>query len=102
LLNRAADAQGLQYWDNLLEQHAMTEAQVVEGFLSSDEYFTSLIDGFFETYLSRMPTAAELANDLAQMQGGASQRDIQFEIVDTDEYRNTPPPPPSGTVKRLA
>ncbi|HXT60717.1 MAG TPA: Ig-like domain-containing protein, partial [Pirellulales bacterium] len=102
LLNRTADPAGLQYWDNLLETHSMTEFQVVEGFLSSDEYFTNLIDGFFETYLDRMPTASELANDLAQMHGGASQRDIQFEIVDTDEYRNTPPPPALGTVKRLA
>ena len=102
LLDRQPDSQGLQYWDNLLETHALTEYQVVQGFLSSDEYFTNLIDAFFETYLNREPTASEIARDLQQMKGGASQADIQFEIVNTDEYRNTPPPPPLGSVKRLA
>jgi hypothetical protein len=101
LLNRTADAQGLQYWANLLDTHQKTELEVVNGFLSSDEYYTGLIDGFFEEYLNRDPHADELASDLVQMRGGVSQRDIQLGIVVTDEYKNTPPPPPLGGMKRL-
>jgi hypothetical protein len=36
------------------------------------------------------------------MQAGSSQRDIQIEIIDSDEYRNTPPPPASGVAPRFA
>ena len=101
LLNRTADSQGLAYWDHLLETHQETELDVVNGFLSSDEYYTNLIDGFFEEYLNRLPHADELASDLTQMRGGVSERAIQLEIVVTDEYKNTPPPPPLGAMKRL-
>ncbi|HVX62870.1 MAG TPA: Ig-like domain-containing protein, partial [Pirellulales bacterium] len=101
LLGRNPDAQGLQYWDQALETHAKTEHEVVTGFLSSDEYYTNLIDGFFEEYLNRQPTSDELQSDLIQMRGGVSDREIQLEIIVTDEYKNTPPPPPLGSVKRL-
>ncbi|HVX64012.1 MAG TPA: Ig-like domain-containing protein [Pirellulales bacterium] len=101
LLNRAADSQGLQYWDNLLDTHQMTERDVVNSFLSSDEYYTNLIDGFFQEYLGRPPHTDELASDLAQLHGGVSDRAIQLGIVVTDEYKNTPPPPPLGGMKRL-
>jgi len=101
LLDRKPDPQGLQYWDNLLETHQATETQVVHGFLSSDEYYTNLIDGFFGEYLTRQPTLDELQSDLVQMRGGVSDRDIQLEIVVTDEYKNTPPPPPLGSMKQL-
>jgi len=95
LLNRTADSQGLSFWENQLDQHSETEEQVVLGFTNSDENYKNLITGFFQQYLQRAPSASELSTFLTQMQASDSQRDIQIEIIDSDEYRNTPPPPAS-------
>jgi len=101
LLKRAPDTQGLQFWVGLLDQHQATESQVVLGFLSSTEYYTNLVDGFFQQYLERAPSSAELAQYLSQLQAGASQRAIQIKIVDTPEYLNNPPAPAVGAAIRL-
>ncbi len=101
LLNRAPDSQGLTYWVNRLNQNVETKEQVVLGFLSSQEYYTNLVDGFFQQYLQRSPNDAELAYYLNQFQTGASERDIQISIVDQPEYLNSPPAPGAGSVVRL-
>ena len=101
LLNRPADSLGLSFWEYQLDQHLETEDQVVLGFTQSDENFTNLIDGFYQQYLQRAPDSTELNNMLAQMRTGATQRDIQVEIIDTDEYRNTPPAPADGIAVRF-
>ncbi|HJT35641.1 MAG TPA: tandem-95 repeat protein, partial [Pirellulales bacterium] len=102
LLDRPYDTQGLNYWVNLLDQHQLTEFQVVMGFLTSKENFTNLTNTFFQEYLQRQPTPTELADYVAAFEAGASQRDIQIKIIDTNEYRNTPPPPAPGTVRLLS
>jgi hypothetical protein len=102
LLNRTADSQGLGFWENQLGQKLETEQQVVLGFTQSDENFKNLTDGFFQQYLQRTPDSTELSDFLQQLRAGASQRDIQIEIIDTDEYRNTPPPPANGVATRFS
>ncbi len=102
LLNRAADAQGLQYWTNLLDQHQLTEQQVVLNFEDSKENDTLLITGFYQEYLNRAPTQQELDTAVAQMQAGATPRDIQISIINTTEYRTSPPPPANGTAQKLS
>ncbi|MGH7194017.1 MAG: DUF4214 domain-containing protein, partial [Candidatus Saccharimonadales bacterium] len=91
LLNRQFDTQGLTYWINQLEQQHETEFQVVMGFLTSDENYKLLTNQFFNEYLQRQPSPTELTDYVADFRAGASQRDIQIKIIDTDEYRNTPP-----------
>ena len=101
LLNRTPDVQGLNYWVQALNQHQMTETQVVLGFLKSDESFRNQISGFFQEYLSRNPSSSELDGYVARMQAGASARDVQLSIIASDEYRSTPTPPASGSMNRL-
>jgi hypothetical protein len=102
LLNRQADAQGLQFWTTHLNNGTMTRQQVVLGFEDSPENFRNDVTGFFQQYLNRQPTADELASYVAQMEAGASQRQIQIELIDTPEYRSTPAAPAAGSVNRLA
>jgi hypothetical protein len=101
LLGRPADPHGLDFWESQLGLQLETEQQVVLGFTQSDENFKNLIGGFFQQYLQRAPSSKELDDFLKQMEADASQRDIQIEIIDSDEYRNTPPPPASGVAEKF-
>jgi hypothetical protein len=101
LLGRSPDAGGSEYWVSNLDQHRMTQQQVVLGFVQSEENFKNLIGGWYQQYLGRAPQPSELSNYVAQMQAGASHRQIQISLIDTVEYRNTPPAPAAGTAVRL-
>jgi hypothetical protein len=79
----------------------MTRQQVVLGFVRSDENFRNLITGWFNQYLGRQPLSTELTNLVGRMGSGASHREVQLDIIDSDEYRNTPPPPLAGTARRF-
>ncbi|HQU41254.1 MAG TPA: DUF4214 domain-containing protein, partial [Pirellulales bacterium] len=102
LLNREPDGAGLQFWTSNLDSGAMTRVDVVNGFEYSTENFQNVTIGFFQEYLNRAPTSAELAGYVQQFQQGATQRSVQIEIIDSTEYRNTPPPPSSGSVRQLS
>lgn len=102
LLGRTPDEGGLNYWVSNLDQHKMTQQQVVLGFVRSNENFKNLIAGWHAQYLSRAPSAQELDDYVAQMRAGASHRQIQLSLIDSDEYRNTPPAPAAGTAVRLS
>jgi hypothetical protein len=78
----------------------MTRQQVVLGFEQSPEAFANDVTGFFQQYLNRQPTASELALYVSEMQQGASQADIQMQLIDLSEYQNNPPLPQAGTVNR--
>jgi photosystem II stability/assembly factor-like uncharacterized protein len=98
LLNREPDGDGLRYWTTNLDNGAMSRDQVVLGFVDSNENFQNLTTGFFQEYLGRAPTSAELATRVDQFQSGASQRDVQLAIIDLPEYANTPTQPAPGSV----
>ena len=100
LLNREPDQQGLQFWTGNLDSGAMTREQVVLGFEQSPEAYTNDVNGFFQQYLNRAPTATELANYVGQLEHGATQRDIQMQLIDLPEYQNVPPLPPAGSMNR--
>jgi hypothetical protein len=102
LLNRSPDESGLAYWTGQLNSGAMTPAQVVGAFEGSTENFQNLTTGFFNEYLGRNPTASELATYVQQFEQGATESDIQTEIINLPEYLNTPTPPPTGTAERLS
>lgn len=99
LLNREPDSQGLGFWVGNLHSHQMSEPQVVLGFLHSDEDFKNRIAGWFEQYLNRSPGPDELNTFLTQMKDGASDRQIQIELVNSNEYRNSPAAPPDGAAE---
>jgi hypothetical protein len=100
LLVRDPDTAGLQYWTNLLDSGALTRPQVVLGFERSPEAFSNDVISFYQTYLNRAPTSGELSLYVNELEQGATQADIQVQLINTPEYQNTPAPPQIGTMYR--
>jgi hypothetical protein len=90
LLGREPDAAGLDYWTTRLDSGQLSRKQVVFGFTRSNENFTNLVTGWYQQYLGRTPSNDELTTRVNRMRNGATQREIQIELIDTPEYANTP------------
>src|SRR5262249_10253129 len=91
LLNRAPDGGGLDFWTGELDNLRRSRFEVVLGFVRSPENFNNLINEWYNTYLDRAPTTIERDTYRNQLQGGRTQRAIQIEILDSDEFFNDPP-----------
>jgi hypothetical protein len=101
LLGRQADDSGLAYWTGHLNSGDMGRADVVLSFQFSDENRRLLIGDWYEQFLGRSPSTVESNLFLAQLQQGASQRQVQMYLIDSLEYRNSPAPPAAGAAVRL-
>ncbi len=76
----------------------MTYLGSARGQSRRDACTTTTTKAFFQQYLNRKPTDAELAQYVGQFKAGGSQRDVQEAIINLPEYANTPPPRAPGTV----
>ena len=105
LLNREPEAEGLRYWTGQLAA-GRSQADVVLGFITSDENRRNLARTWYQQYLGRAATQIEIDSVVSKMTDrplpngtlvkGQTQRDIQIFIIDSQEYLNTPPPPAPG------
>ncbi|HEX7376146.1 MAG TPA: Ig-like domain-containing protein, partial [Pirellulales bacterium] len=102
LLNRAPDPAGLTYWTGLIDSGTLGLSQVVNDFNISPEYYQNLTVGFFNQYLGRAPTTDELQHYVGLFEQGASQSDLQIQIINSPAYSNSPPPPVAGTMRMLS
>jgi hypothetical protein len=102
LLNRPADPAGEAFWTSLLDNHTLTLAGVVLGFVGSQENFQNLVVGWYQEYLGRAPNSTEEAIDVNQLLQGVTQRAIQIQILNLPEYFNEPPLAPAGTAQRVS
>jgi hypothetical protein len=98
LLNREPEQQGLDFWTGKLDSGDMTRQQVVLGFETSPEAYGNDVTSFYQQYLNRAPSQSELQTYVGQLENGATQADIQVELIDTTEYQNSPPLPTAGSV----
>jgi hypothetical protein len=64
----------------------VTEAQIAQNVITSNEARTVVINGWFNKYLGRGPTATELQNDLASLSAGNTYASIQIGIISSDEF----------------
>jgi hypothetical protein len=102
LLNREPDAAGLQFWTGKLDSGALDRTGVVNGFENSVEHYQNVTIAFYQQYLGREPTSSELSSSVAAFEAGGTQRTLQIGLIDSTEYRNSPPPPKTGGVNRLS
>lgn len=70
-------------------------------FFTSPEADDNDVSGWFNEYLGRAPTSAELSQYANQMLGGANDRDIEQAVTNLPEYSADPPASPAGTGVRL-
>ena len=100
ILNRAPDAEGLQYWRQQLAG-GTPEYNVALGFFESLEAYKNDVTGWLEEYLGRAPSGAELTQYATEMEAGQSDRQIEQQITNLPEYGQNPPASPAGTAARL-
>ncbi len=86
LLGRASDPNGKQGWIDALAAGATT-ADVIRGFLFSEEHCTQRVTELYQTLLSRAPDPAGLVGWVGAMMNGAAFQEIQYGFLASDEYR---------------
>ncbi len=53
---------------------------------TSTEYYQVLVESFWQTYLKRQPNVSELTARVAELKAGASDQQLQSEILSSSEY----------------
>jgi len=86
-LGRPIDAGGQAFFTNLLNNNT-SRTQVAADVLSSTEYGTDLVKGFYVAYLRRQADSAGLAAFLGAFQSGVTDQQIIADIVGSGEYYN--------------
>jgi uncharacterized protein (TIGR03118 family) len=85
LLNRQADASGLAFWSNQLEQ-GVTRTQVVAGIQSSTEFLTIEVQNVYAQFLHRAADPSGLSSWVSALQNGTTVRQLQANIAGSTEY----------------
>jgi hypothetical protein len=85
-LRRAPDPTGEPYWINNLMGNVMSIPQVIQGFLTSPEYFGDLVTYDYQTFLRRTGAPNEIAFWVGVLQGGSSSRQVQMGFLTSAEY----------------
>lgn len=75
----------IMYWVNKLAT-GMTRTQVATAFVISTEYYSNLVNGYFETYLGRAADAAAISFFVSALQAGASTTSLIDQLVASDEF----------------
>lgn len=91
LLERDAETTGVDYWVNLLD-HGMSRQAVSRALASTAEYRAQVIGGtatrpgFYQRYLGRSPSGAELAYWLDRMAHGLTLEQARLAFLASPEY----------------
>lgn len=88
LLGRSSEPGGYHYWVGLLDG-GTSRAEVVNGFLNSEEYGARYASALYHRYLRRAPEPDGLAFWRQQLQSGRSQQSVSMGFVASDEYRSS-------------
>jgi hypothetical protein len=87
LYDRAPDSGGLNYWTGVLNNGSMTRLQVATQFNQQSEYYTDLVNYYYQRYLDRSVDSAALAFWVPQLLlGGKSNEFVQAGILGSTEY----------------
>ncbi len=86
VLGRGSDPVGKQFWIDALSGGAST-ADVIRGFLSSQEYCTQRVTELYDTLLGRAPDSVGLAFWVTVMSTGTAFQELQYGFLASKEYR---------------
>ena len=75
----------IMYWVNKLAAGA-TRTQVATALASSTEYYSNLVNGYFEQYLARPADAAALSFFVSELQAGAGATAVIDQLLASDEF----------------
>jgi hypothetical protein len=86
LLHREADDGGLVAWCNLLQQNAITRAQVALAIERSVEYQTAQVENLYQTLLGRTADSGGLNAFVAFLQRGGTHQQAEIAIMSSEEF----------------
>jgi hypothetical protein len=87
LLGRPSDSSGYTGWVNTINA-GMSTANVIRGFLTSEEYAVKRVTEFYRTFLRRAPDQAGSRVHIAAVRRGVAMQEVIRGFVASDEYRN--------------
>jgi len=91
----AINAQGTVLFEGYVELEAAVVQQVnagvprstiAQGFVTSQEYYTNLVNGYYQHYLGRQADSSGLANAVSALSNGATNESIIAGLVISEEY----------------
>jgi hypothetical protein len=85
LLGRHAEQAGLNSWLGVLQTRG--QAAVVQGILGSPEYRGLEVTNYYQTFLGRTPSAAEVAGWVSVFQAGATEQQVIVDFVTSPEFQ---------------
>jgi hypothetical protein len=85
ILGRSASPAEVESWLGVLALNSRTA--IARAFVTSDEFRTTLLDGFYQRYLGRHIDGSGLSTWLRQLQGGATQEQIEAALLTSGEYQ---------------
>jgi hypothetical protein len=85
LLHRAADAGGLAFWANLLNQ-GVAPSTVVQDIENSTEFRIDLVESFYQHFLQRGADPGGLQFFVSALGNGATSEQVEAAIVSSPEY----------------
>lgn len=86
VLQRAAGPAEVIFWDGQL-RNGMSRSGVALGFLYSNEYLTTVVDGYYQDLLRRGIDSSGRQTWVTEIQRGARDEEVIASIVSSDEYR---------------
>ena|GEM_PF-2528790 len=94
MLDRDAEAEGLNNWTQNLMQGAKTGADVAEGFVLSPEYINknedneTFVEKMYLTFMDRGSDAGGKADWVHKLEQGYSRRYVAAGFINSDEFKN--------------
>ena len=88
VLQRPPDSVGFNDWVDQLNAGSKTTGEVAIAFLTSDEYRTKTIVGYYQEQLGRSPSAAEVQGMYTRLVAGETQNELRVTFFSSDEYYN--------------
>ncbi len=88
VLGRPPDTVGFSEWVNQLDSGTKTTGDVAIAFLTSEEYRTNTIVGYYQAQLGRTPSAAEVRTMSNRLIAGETQDSLRVTIFASEEFFN--------------
>lgn len=89
LLGREGDAAGVSFWVNLLR--ATSRPTVIQGFLTSDEFYALQIQKYYQVLLSRAADPSEVGVWAGQMRAGLSSSELAIRLMTSTQFATMNP-----------
>jgi len=86
VLGRPPDTAGFNDWVNRLDTGTNTTGDVAIAFLTSDEYRTNTIVGYYQAQLGRTPSAAEVQTMNNRLIAGETQDSLRVTFFASEEF----------------